>query len=81
MMGAKILDFTIAPKIMAAFHLSQVALWTAMIPIALFTGLKTSVPFLVMISILALVFAEMAAWQGALGERRQDEGDDYGQQA
>lgn len=80
-MGSKILNFTIAPKIMATFHLSQVALWTAMIPVALVTNLKTSVPFLVMISILALVFAEMSAWQGALGERRQDENDDYGQEA
>jgi hypothetical protein len=66
------------PKIMEAFHLAQVGIWTAMIPVAVATPLKSSVPFLVMISILALVFSELAAFQASLSERRLDESDDFG---
>jgi hypothetical protein len=68
----------ISPKIMEVFHAFQVIFWTAMIPVALFSKLKSSVPFLVMISILALVFSELAAWQGSLAERRLDDSDDFG---
>lgn len=63
---------------MQAFHLVNVLLWVAMLPIALLTGLKSSVPFLVLISILALVYSEMASWQGSLSERRLDHSDDFG---
>lgn len=80
-MLGRILNFTVGPKTMASFHLSQVVLWSVMIPIAWVTELKHSVQFLIMISLLALVFAELAAWQAALGERRQDSSDDYGQEA
>lgn len=51
-----------------------------MIPVALITDLKSSVPFLVAISLLALVFSELAAWQAAQGERRADPHDSYGQE-
>lgn len=66
------------PRIMEGFHLIQVGVWTAMIPVSIFTGLKRSVPFLVMISILALVFSELAAFQASLSERRLDDSDDFG---
>lgn len=68
----------LTPRHMSWFHAGQIAFWSAMIPVALFTHLKSSVPFLVMISLLALVFSEVAAWQGAMGERRQDPDDPYG---
>lgn len=68
----------ITPKFAAWFHGIQVFFWLAMIPVALMTSLKESVPFLVLISILALVFSEAAGWQAAMGERRQDQSDDYG---
>ncbi len=77
-MISKVLDFEIPPRIMQAFHLVQVGLWVLMIPIALYTGLKDSVPFLVLVSILALVFSELAAWQSSLAERRLDSKDSYG---
>lgn len=56
----------------------QMALWIAVLPVALLTGLKGSVPFLVGISIWALVCSEFAAWQSSMGERRQDPKDEYG---
>lgn len=68
----------ITPKGMALFHMIQVIAWTVMIPVALLTDLKNSVPFLVTISLLALVFSELAGWQAAMGERRMDDTDQYG---
>lgn len=50
-----------------------------MIPVALTTSLKDSVPFLVTISLLALVFSELASWQASLTERRMDDSDEYGE--
>lgn len=50
-----------------------------MLPIALLTGLKNSVPFLVGISILALIYGEFGSWQAAQGERRADTTDSYGE--
>jgi hypothetical protein len=64
---------------MARWHMSQVIAWTIMLPVALLTGLKNSVPFLVGISILALIYSEWASWQAAMGERRMDDSDAYGQ--
>jgi hypothetical protein len=70
----------LSPKHASYFHGLMVIVWIIMIPIAVFTGLKNSVPFLVFISVLALVFSELAAWQGAMGERRQDPHDKYGEE-
>lgn len=71
-------QMTVPPRVMARAHLSQVVLWTAMIPVSLLTSLKDSVPYLVTISILALVFSELSAWQGSLAERRLDTTDEFG---
>lgn len=71
-------SLTIPPKIMQVFHMIQVFVWLAMIPVVILSSLKDSVPFLVMISILALVFSELAAWQSSLAERRLDDTDDFG---
>lgn len=43
-------------------------LWVVMIPVAVFTPLKDSVPFLVFISLWALVGAHWSAWQAARAE-------------
>lgn len=75
----KLLDYEVHPRIMEGFHLSQVLLWVIMIPIALMTGLKDSLPFLVLVSLLALVYSEMSSWQASLAERRLDKTDDYGE--
>jgi hypothetical protein len=73
-----ILDKEIPPRIMEGFHLSQVGLWILMIPLTFILGWQDSVPFLVIVSILALVFSELAAWQSSLSERRLDNNDTYG---
>ena len=73
------IDKEIPPRWMQIFHALQVVGWLVMIPVALLTGLKDSVPFLVTISILALVFSELAAWQSSLAERRLDKTDPFGE--
>lgn len=67
------------PKFWASFHLVNVVAWTVMVPVTLVTGLKHSVPFLVFISLLALVYSELASWQAARAERRIDPNDPYGE--
>jgi hypothetical protein len=44
-----------------------------MIPVSLLTGLKTSVPFVVFLSLWALVESSVAAWQGARAEKVADD--------
>lgn len=67
-----------SPRFWSHFHLMNIVAWAAMLPVALCTGLKTSVPFLVTISILSLVYGEFGAWQASMGERRADTTDSYG---
>ncbi len=69
----------ITAKCAGIFHLIMAIFWMVMIPVALLTSLKESVPFLVTISILALVFSELSGWQAARGERRADPDDPYGE--
>ncbi len=54
-------------------HLVMGAGWAVMIPVSLLTGLKSSVPFLVGISLWALVVGEFSAYQGARAEVKVDE--------
>lgn len=56
------------PKKAARFHAIATVLWLIMIPIAVFTPIKDSVPFLVFISLWALVGAHWSAWQAARAE-------------
>lgn len=56
------------PKKAARFHAVATMLWVVMIPVAVFTPLKDSVPFLVFISLWALVGAHWSAWQAARAE-------------
>ncbi|HEU5043073.1 MAG TPA: hypothetical protein VFT75_02940 [Nocardioidaceae bacterium] len=49
-------------------HGTATALWAAMIPVSLLTGLKNSVPYLVMLSVYALAVGHFASWQGARAE-------------
>lgn len=66
------------PRFWSHFHLMNIVIWTAMMPIVLLTGLKHSVPFLVFISLLALVYSEFGSWQASMSERRADTTDSYG---
>lgn len=70
---------SLTPKFWSHFHLVQILAWICMIPVALLTGLKTSVPFLVGISLWALVCGEFGSWQASMAERRIDHSDSYGE--
>ena len=47
--------------------------WIIMIPVAIFTGWISSVPFISALSLWALVSGHWAAWQAARVEVKQDE--------
>lgn len=47
--------------------------WFAMIPVSVFTGLKTSVPFLIAISVYALGVGHFSSWQGGRAETKDDD--------
>lgn len=68
------------PRFWSYVHLGMAVLWILMVPIALFTGLKHSVPFLVFVSVWALAVGEFSSWQASQAERRIDPNDDYGDQ-
>lgn len=51
--------------------LAMVALWA----VATLTHLVNSVTFVSHVSMLALVLAELSAWQAARTEQKQDDGD------
>lgn len=51
------------------FHGVKTVLWAVMIPIALLTPLQDSVPFLVFLSLEALVESSWASWQAAKAEQ------------
>ena len=61
-------DWITNPKKAAHFHAALTVLWVVMIPVAVFTALKDSVPFLVFLSLWALVGAHWSAWQAARAE-------------
>lgn len=70
---------SMTPHRWARFHATNIVIWVGMIPVAIITDLKTSVPFLVFISILSLIYGECGSWQAATAERRIDPTDKYGE--
>lgn len=50
------------------FHLARVAIWTAQVPVALLTGLKESVPYVVFLSLAALIEGAGAAYMASRAE-------------
>lgn len=50
------------------FHALRIWVWSVQIPVALATGLKTSVPYVVFLSLAALVEGATAAWMGSRSE-------------
>lgn len=70
----KMLEVLHKPKIMSKFHGAMTLVWLVMLPVSAFTPLKNSVPFLVAISIWALVGAHWAAYQGARSEMSNNDG-------
>lgn len=58
-----------ASRRLRRFHLARIIVWTVQIPIALLTGLKTSVPYVVFLSLAALVEGAGAAYMGSRAEQ------------
>lgn len=54
------------------FHAGMTILWIVMIPIAVLTPLKDSVPFLVFLSLWALVGSHWGAWQAVRAEEESE---------
>jgi hypothetical protein len=61
-----------APRVLARFHAVATIVWIVAIPVSVLTGLRDSVPFLVFLSLWALVSGHWAAWQAARAELAQD---------
>jgi hypothetical protein len=57
-------------KFLRHFHAVMSLIWLIMIPVAVFTTLQSSVPFLVFISLWALVGAHWSAWQATRAEEK-----------
>lgn len=73
-------DLLHSPVIMSRFHASATVVWVVLLPISIFTPLKDSVPWLVAISVWALIGAHLAAYQGARSEieAKKSNGDSSG---
>ncbi len=61
----------------AIFWLAWAAVWAVQIPVAMLTELKTSVAYLVFISLMALALACLGAFQSSLGMCKADVEDDF----
>lgn len=61
------------PRFLVRFHAAATLLFLAQIPVALLTGLQKSVPYLVFLSLWALVASHATAWEAARLEIKQDE--------
>lgn len=69
-MYSRVVQFCTDPVFMRRVHLSLTLLWiTAVIPVILF--LSTSVPFLVFISVYAVITGHWSSWQSARVEVHQ----------
>lgn len=74
----KLIDKLTVPSFMAKVHLWLMLLWILLIiPSALLW--KDSVPYLVSISVYAVIMGHVSSWQAARVEQRQDEDDDVAQ--
>jgi hypothetical protein len=61
------------PEFLRGFHACATLFWLAIAPVSMLTGLKSSVPYLVGLSVYAIVVGHWSSWQAARVEVRQDE--------
>lgn len=64
----KILEKLHSAQAMAKFHGAITIVWVLMLPVSMLTPLKDSVPYLVGLSVWALIGSHWAAYQGARSE-------------
>lgn len=58
-------------RLVRTFHASATIVWFVLIPITLLSGLKNSIPYVVLMSVWANFAGHFAAWMGARVEVRQ----------
>ena len=61
------------PAFLKAFHGWLTVVWGALIPITIFTGLKTSIFWIALMSVWANFVGHFSSWQATRVEVRQDE--------
>lgn len=61
------------PKFLRRFHAVCTLVWAVLIPLSIFTDLKKSIAWVVMMSAWANFVGHFSAWQAARVEVRQDE--------
>lgn len=69
----KFIEFLNSAEVLKTVHATLAVFWVIMVPVALLTGLKNSVPFLVGISIYALIIGHWDGWQSTRVEVAQEE--------
>lgn len=72
-------DLLHSPVAMSRFHALATVVWTLLLPVSVFTPLKDSVPWLVAISVWALIGAHLAAYQGARSEMESKKSNNHRQ--
>lgn len=55
-------------KWLKSLHGWLTVVWAAMIPVSVLTGLRNSVPYLVMLSVYALMVGHFSSWQAGRAE-------------
>lgn len=61
------------PAFLRAFHGWATLAWIILAPISMLTGLRSSVPYLVGLSVYAVVTGHWSSWQASRVETKQDE--------
>lgn len=61
------------PEILRAVHGWAALFWLAMAPVSMLTGLANSVPYLVGLSVYAVVAGHWSSWQAARTEVTQEQ--------
>lgn len=61
------------PQFLRAFHGWATVFWLLMAPPSMLTGLRTSVAYLVGLSVYAIVTGHWSSWQSCRVEVKQDE--------
>jgi len=61
------------PRFLRGFHAALTAIWAILIPVSVLTDLKTSVPWVVAMSVWANFVGHFSSWQATRVEVKQDE--------
>lgn len=54
------------------FHLLRIVVWSVQLPVALLTGLKDSTPYVVFLSLAALIEGSFAAYMASRAEEASE---------